>query len=62
MRKLTLILFFLPLLTPANITTAALTAAQVYPAGTTTNFSLISNVTALTAATQYSWYYHVGAD
>jgi len=49
-------------LTPANITTAALTAAQVYPTGTTTNFSIISNVTALTAATQYSWFYHVGAN
>jgi hypothetical protein len=49
-------------LTPANLTTAALTAAQVYPTGTTTNFSIISNVTALTAATQYSWFYHVGAN
>lgn len=50
-------------LTPGNITTAALSGVtQVYATGSTTTFSIISNVTGLTAATVYSWFYHVGAN
>lgn len=52
-----------PTLTPANATTALLSGVgMVYTTGSTTTFTLTSGATALTAATTYKWYYHVGGN
>ena len=45
---------------PANAITAALGVNMVYTTGSTTNFTLTSSATGLTAATAYQWYYHSG--
>lgn len=52
-----------PVLTPANAITAALNGiGMVFTTGSTTNFTITSGTTALTAVTQYKWYYHVGGN
>lgn len=50
-------------LTPANSNAVALSGTtEVYPSGSTTTFTIISGTLALTGATLYTWYYHVGAN
>lgn len=52
-----------PTLTPANSATAFLSGVTaVFTTGTTTTFTISSGATALTAATTYKWYYHVGGN
>lgn len=47
---------------PANTVTAALGTLAVYTTGSTTNFTLTSPATGLSAAATYKWYYHVGGN
>jgi hypothetical protein len=50
-------------LTPAGLITAALNGATaVYPGTGSSSFTINSGATALTAATSYSWFYHIGAN
>lgn len=50
-------------LTPANIITAALTGTtMIFPGTGSSNFTLNSGTVALTGATGYAWFYHIGAN